>query len=489
MKKIFLSLVFLIFAPVFAFGRTITLGEFLDQYTAIKKPAASYKYIKLNYKNIEPLTYEHIVMQKAVYLDLMPNKHINFPFKAKMSEKMAVSLLEKFEWISLEATDAALSQEVLDIMLSFIKWTSAKNVEVSLNREYDIAKNREFAILNDVYEKLTKLHYDKDELVKSKLLHGAVKGMAQATDDEYTAYFPPVESKTFTESLQGEFVGIGAYVDMPQPGKFIITAPIEGSPAEKAWIKGGDQVIQVDDFVITEEHGTQTIIQHIKGERGTKVTLTIIRDGKTLEIDVIRDLIIIESVEEKKLDAGTAYIDINQFSDGIYYKFATILEEANIENKNKIIIDLTDNPGGSLQDVVMMLDHFVPKGKPSVVTRDLNNEEVILSEWAESKYYLGNKKVIFMINNGSASASEILAGTAKEYNPQAIIVGEQSFGKGSVQSLVEYFDNSLLKITTAKWFTGKDKVSIDDVGITPDIIVEDDPETEKDEILEKAKTL
>ena len=206
MKKIILTLVMFIFAPVFAFARAVTLGEFLDQYTHIKQPAASYKYIDLQYTNIKPNTYQYTVMQKAVYFDIMPNKKIAFPFNKQLTEKIAVNLLKKFEGVELEGSDTPLTTDVMEIILSYVKGTSSQNIEVSLNREYEIATNREFAILNDVYEKLLNYHYDKDELVKSKLLQGAVKGMAQATDDEYTAYFPPVESKTFTESLQGEFV-------------------------------------------------------------------------------------------------------------------------------------------------------------------------------------------------------------------------------------------------------------------------------------------
>ena len=402
MKKL-LTVLLLLVTPVFALGKTITIGEFLDQYTAIKDVPNSSQYIELNYNNFPSGTYEYKVLQKVVYLDLIPNMNIKFPYYTPISEESASAMLKKFEGLSFNPTpDKLLSDDAMRAMLGFVKAHSNNNgsapVELSLNRQYEVTANKEFMVLEDVYNKLTKQHFDNEHMDKQKLVHGAIKGMAEASGDDYTAYFPPTDSESFIDNMNGTFVGIGAYVEMPQPGKFIISAPIEGSPAEEAGLKAGDQVTMVDDFMITESVTTNEAISHVKGEQGTTVQLTIIRNGQQMVVPVVRDIITIAPVSSEELPSSTLLIDINMFSENIYEEFVKALINHKAMDKKRLIIDLQDNPGGSLDEVASILDHFVPAGQPTVITKDIIYEDTFKAKQIPDSLYMGDKEVIMLIN-------------------------------------------------------------------------------------------
>lgn len=284
-------------------------------------------------------------------------------------------------------------------------------------------------------------------------------------------YFPPTESKNFEDALAGEFEGIGAYVDMEIPGVLKIVSPFSGSPAERAGLKSGDIIKMVDGFSIDEKISLSDAVGKIKGPAGTTVQLKINRNGTLMEIPVKREKITIDYVSYRKLESGIPYLQITTFGEGTLTSFAKAADwiSKNGTDTDKLIIDLRNNPGGSMEEVAAILSYFVPKGESVVKIRYRDTKSSVESSGVEKPLSL--RKIAILINGGSASASEIMAGTIKDYFPKTLIVGEKSYGKGSVQSFVPYSDGSSLKYTIARWFTGKTEIGIDGVGIIPDSIV------------------
>ncbi len=313
--------------------------------------------------------------------------------------------------------------------------------------------------------------------------------MAASTGDEYTVYFPPTESQAFQDELAGSFEGIGAYVDMATPGVLKIVSPIADSPAEKAGIRGGDVITKIDGLSITESVSLEYAVSKIKGPAGSEVTIEVNRGGTVLKFVVKREKIEIQYVEYKRLASGTPYVRITLFGDGTLKGFDKAAEwiAKNAQDSDKLVIDLRNNPGGGLEEVAGILSYFVAKGEPVVKVRYRDSKSQIVS--AGAKNSLSGRKIAILVNEGSASASEIMAGTIKDYLPKTVIVGTKTFGKGSVQNLIGYSDGSSIKYTIAKWFTGKTETGIDHTGISPDVEVvakEDSSET-GDTVLNRAE--
>jgi carboxyl-terminal processing protease len=328
-----------------------------------------------------------------------------------------------------------------------------------------------YDILADAYRRLLTEHIDHEKIDERALIQGAISGMADAAGDKYTTYFPPVAAQEFSDSLNGEFEGVGAYVDMAKPGELMITGPIPGSPAEKAGLLAGDRIIKIDTFEVTKDTALSDAIRKIKGPAGTQVKLTILRNGDTIEKQIERKKIKIDLVTYKKLDSQNSYIQITSFGAGTTEGFLKAVNTMTQDGTQRLILDLRNNGGGDLQEVSNLLDYFVPAGEAKIVVKGLTSTEKLFSTGQDS--VLAGKKIIILINKGTASASEILAGTIQDYLPKtAKLVGETSFGKGSVQSLYPYWDGSTLKYTIAKWYTGKAERTIDHTGLTPDYEVE-----------------
>ncbi len=317
------------------------------------------------------------------------------------------------------------------------------------------------------------------------LMRGAIRGMMEAVGDKQTFYMDPVVYETETSALSGEYEGIGAFVDTT--GEYLsIISPIEGSPAEAAGLKPGDLIIAIDGADMTgipPEEARQKVI----GPAGTTVTLTVAREGQEepLEFVITRAKITIPSVTGKMLENDIAYIDINQFGDKTTSELNTTLEELLPQNPKGIIIDLRNNGGGYLQTSIEVASEFIDKG-------------VILYEQygdgsRDTYNALGNGRatelpIVVLVNEGSASASEILAGALQDYE-RAKLVGVITYGKGSVQQWIPLSgENGAARVTIARWLTPDDRL-IDGVGLTPDFVVElteEDAAAERDPQLDKA---
>ena len=319
-----------------------------------------------------------------------------------------------------------------------------------------------------------------------KMVYGAISGMIGSLDDPYTTFFDPEETKGFLEDVNGKFEGIGAEIGI-RDDQLQVIAPIEGTPAERAGLRPGDKIIKIDDTVAVDIT-IEEAVTLIRGDKGTEVTLTIMRDGwdSTKEFKIKRAVIIVPSIKMELLEDNIAYIKLYHFSENSDRDFSKAALDILNSSAKKIILDLRSNPGGYLERAQDIAGWFLERGQV-VVAEDFGVKE-------DKEYYLaeGNSKfadypVVVLINEGSASASEILAATLRD-NRNIQLIGETSFGKGSVQTLHNLTDGSSLKITIAKWLTPNGNL-IAGKGLDPDInveITEDDWTNERDPQLDKA---
>ncbi|KKP36407.1 hypothetical protein A2483_02630 [Candidatus Peregrinibacteria bacterium RIFOXYC2_FULL_33_13] len=332
----------------------------------------------------------------------------------------------------------------------------------------------------NVWDVLDTLYYDPTKLNTDQRIYGAIKGMVSSLGDPYTVYMTPDETKEFQQSLEGKLEGIGAELTVKE-GNLVVVSPIKSSPANKAGLKPGD-IIYLIDGNATSEMTLFEAITKIRGPKGSKVVLTIIRQDKPqpFEVTIIRETIDIPSVEAEYRD-NIAIITVNQFNEVTLPEFNKVEGDILMKQPKGIIVDLRYNGGGYLDTSIKLLSKFFEnKEKAVIIKQKENNKNEIIYTFGKGK--LSNYPLVVLINQGSASASEIFAGAIQDLK-RGILIGEQSHGKGSVQQIEELKDGSSLRITIAKWFTPLDR-SIDEVGIQPDRIVkqnEDEKTTEPED--------
>lgn len=333
-----------------------------------------------------------------------------------------------------------------------------KAVKVGVNQR------TEFNKLYDTFDQLKKNYYK--DLDNETLINGAINGMLDSLDDPYSDYMTKDEAKQFHENISSSFEGIGAEIQ-EKDGYIVVVSPIKGSPAEKVGIKPNDKILAVDGKSIRGMSSSEAVLL-IRGKKGTKVTLTIQRTGshETSQLTIIRDEIPINTVYSEMMKDGIAKIQITSFSDNTFDELTKALEDMESKGMKSLILDLRQNPGGLLDQAIKISNLFIPEGKKIVQVEDKKGKrEEIVAE--------GGKKidvpVAVIIDNGSASASEILAAAVSE-SAGIPLVGQKSFGKGTVQTASDFKDGSNIKFTTAKWLT-PDANWIHKKGINPDYIV------------------
>jgi carboxyl-terminal processing protease len=317
-----------------------------------------------------------------------------------------------------------------------------------------------------------------------KMIDGSIAGMAASLGDPYTTYFNKAENQRFREDIAGEFSGIGVEI-IQKDNLLTVVTPLSGSPAEKAGLKPRDIILKVDD-TDTATLGFNETINRIRGDKGTEVKLTIARDGveNSLEIKIVRDTIVVKSVELETKDSGgkkILVIKVRQFGDDTGSLFSQIVSDAKKSKPDGIIVDLRNNPGGYLETAVDVSSYFLDGG---VVVTEKGKSDKTKEYKTTKQHLLKGIPTVVLINGGSASASEILAGALQDRGA-AKIIGEQSFGKGSVQELVELSDKSALKVTVAHWLTPNGRL-IDKEGIKPDIEVKNEENSDQDKQLDRA---
>jgi carboxyl-terminal processing protease len=304
-----------------------------------------------------------------------------------------------------------------------------------------------------------------DETKVKDLVQGAIRGML-STLDPHSAYMTPEMYKEMQVETKGEFGGVGIQIGVKE-NRLAVIAPIEGTPAYRAGIKAGDYITKVNDET-TKDLTLMDAVQKMRGPKGTKVNLTIQRDGTAdpLQFTLVRDTIKIESVKSKVMD-NIGYVRLTQFQEATGRDLSRVLKQFKEQKLQSTILDLRNNPGGLLTAAVEVSEQFLPNGKLVVYTKGRESKK---DEWfAKGKDQMEDAPMIILVNEGSASASEIVAGALQDYG-RAVIVGTTSFGKGSVQTILPLGDGSGLRLTTAKYYTPKGR-SIQSTGITPDIVV------------------
>lgn len=314
--------------------------------------------------------------------------------------------------------------------------------------------------VNDIINILGSSYYEKVD--KNKLLEGAAAGIAAALNDPYTVYFTKDEMKNFNEQTEGNYVGVGFTVTMDTDGILKVVDEYDDSPAKKAGILPGDKIIRVDDKDVTTINDTDAIISMIKGEENTNVKITVYRpsERKNLDFNITRKRIEIKNIESEIVENNIGYIRIITFDEDISNDFNNCLNALMEKGIKSLIIDVRDNPGGSYDQVVKIADTLLPEGLIVYMEDRYGNRE---EEYSDANQL--DMPIAVLINENSASASEILAGALKDHN-KAVLVGVKTYGKGLVQSLYEFPDGSGLKYTVAKYYTPSD-VCIQGIGIEP----------------------
>ena len=324
----------------------------------------------------------------------------------------------------------------------------------------------------DKYIKKIRATIDKyylwnDEIDEEKLKIGAIQGYVSGLGDKYTEYIPADEMKEYTENLTGSFVGIGIYmVADEKANRVLVYYPIPGSPAEKIGIKSGDYIISVDGKEYTAED-FNSISSVIKGTEGTKVNIVIEREGQRIPYEITREKINANPITSKILDNNIGYIKIPSFDDGTAKGFTEKVDELQNQGAKKLIIDLRNNGGGIVNEAVDIADALLDKGKTIISTVDNKKNKKTTDAKNEQSI---NMEVVVLVNENSASASEILAASLKD-NERAKLIGTKTYGKGIIQTFLSLSDGSGLKITTEEYYT-PNGTSIHNVGIEPDIKVE-----------------
>jgi len=348
------------------------------------------------------------------------------------------------------------------------------------------------ALSNQMYEDLKVftdviglIQKDYVEETKSKdLIQGAIKGMLE-TLDPHSAYMPPTMFKEMQEETKGRFEGLGIEITL-KDGILTVVSPIEGTPAFRAGVLAGDQIVKIDGET-TKNFTLVDSVKRLRGPRGTKVTITIMREGlqKPKDFTLVREVIPVRSVRHELLEKTYGYVRISQFqekTDGDFEKAMKALEEESKGALKGLVLDLRNNPGGLLDQAVKISDRFIDSG--IIVSIDGRREEAKQKWPAHPDGTATRYPLIVLVNGGSASGAEIVAGAIQDHG-RGIVVGTQTFGKGSVQTIIPLKDGSGLRLTTARYYTPSGR-SIQAKGIVPDIIVKPSrPEEEKEKEKEK----
>lgn len=346
----------------------------------------------------------------------------------------------------------------------------------------------DFSLFWKSWDILKEKFVDTKKINNQEIIYGAIEGMFHATGDPYTTFFDPEENKEFDQSISGEFEGIGAELEKKNE-LLTVVAPLKESPADRAGLRSGDIIIAVNKEDITDM-GLVESVSKIRGVKGTEVVLTIIREGasKTIDVSIVRETIKVESVVLEMRD-DVALIEIRQFGEKTLQEFRVAVGNARMANMKSLVIDLRNNPGGYLSTAVEIASMMINPGSIVVIEEDGSGKrnELRSTKTTETEY-LSKMPMVILINRGSASASEILAGALKHHREDVTLIGEKSFGKGSVQELVPLPQKTAAKITIAKWLTPSGE-HIDKEGISPEIEVlmtEEDYQKDRDPQLDKA---
>ena len=319
------------------------------------------------------------------------------------------------------------------------------------------------------------------DIDEQKLMDETIKGYVRGLDDPYSEYMTAEEWGKFKTNTMGNYVGIGIYMSVDKNDNIVVVAPIKGTPAEKAGLQTGDVIVYVDDENMLGV-SSELVSAKIKGEEGTKVKITVLRGEEYLDFEIERKSIKVYHVETEMLENKIGYISLLTFDQGCAEEFKNAYNDLKAKGAKKLIIDLRNNTGGLVEECLQIADMILPKGSIELITVDAKGEKIYSESNKEPIF--GDEKIVVLINEYSASASEILVGALMDNN-KAISVGKKSYGKGVIQTVLELNDGSVLKLTISEYYTPNES-KINEIGITPTHEVEMNDETDEDEQLNKA---
>jgi carboxyl-terminal processing protease len=340
------------------------------------------------------------------------------------------------------------------------KQTGPLNLNQYASTNQELPQDLSYQSVEEVYDKLRDRY--AGDLEREALINGMKSGLVNAADDPFTQYLDAEAATRLEQNLEGEFGGIGAEIGR-RDGQLVIVAPLEGTPADEAGLQPQDAIVAVDGDNASE-WTIQKAVKRIRGEEGSDVTLTIVRDNQSRDVTITRGQIDTPSVKSEMKEGDIGYIELTQFSQDSAQEFHRAASQLQQQGAESIIVDVRNNTGGYLEAGINITSEFLESG--TVITEQRRDGEVLSTERANSGGELMGVPAVVLINGGSASASEIMAGALRDHDA-ATLVGQQTFGKGSVQDLAEFSDGSVLKVTIARWYT-PDGSNIAEEGISPD---------------------
>ena len=375
---------------------------------------------------------------------------------------------------------------VIVAIISFVAGARSDALFANVASVFGVRTSNKTIDLSSVQKTYQELIANYDgKLDTQKLIYGASRGLVEAAGDPHTSYMDPDEAKEFDKSLSGQIGGgIGAEIGL-RNNKPTIIKPLENSPAQKAGIKAGEVIVKVNDES-SSDWSVDKVVSKIRGEIGTSVKLTLLSGGQTREVSVVRQNIVSPAVESE-IDGEIGILKVNRFGDdtvSLSRKYASEFVEKGVK---KVILDLRNNPGGTVGAAQGLLGIWLDN---QIAMTERRGSEIVKTLRTTGTPILGNMKTVVLINGNSASASEITAGALREYG-KATLVGQKSYGKGSVQIVLGLPGGSQMKVTEARWYTPKGK-NIDKTGIEPDVKVDlssDDVNNNVDPQMDKAKSL
>lgn len=373
------------------------------------------------------------------------------------------------------------------IYIGYHRQPAINKVTTVANKDPQTNTNADFNAFWKVWNLLNEKSLYANRVTDQERVWGAVSGLASSLKDPYTVFFPPEENKLFKDEIKGSFGGIGAEIGI-KDNILTVIAPIKDNPASKAGLKSGDRILKIDKTE-TNDMTIDKAIDLIRGPKGTVVTLLMLRPGekKTQEIKITRDIVTIPTIDTEFRSDNIFVIKFYSFSENSANLFRDALQKFVDTRSHKLIIDLRGNPGGYLDAAVDIGSWFIDEGKP-IVSEDFGTKQkAVVYRSHGPRVFTDDLQLVVLVDGGSASASEILAGALKEHGI-AKLIGEKTFGKGSVQELINITDTTSLKVTVARWLT-PNGVSISEHGLDPDVVVPitaKDVETKTDSQMNKA---
>jgi carboxyl-terminal processing protease len=484
MKKLFILstiLIWFLTPASFAEEQPLTLGETLTMYFTeifpILTPEISNVTVK--YSGIGTRSGLRGALQRGIYYEMLPNTAATLRPDEPMSDRAFSQLLRHHFWTRIASDDSLLTPDDYERFMVSIRTSFAYRVfrllntpeentaPVSVSPESKLSQADNYYLLENIYNLLQQNYLRGEKFNQAELIYGAAEWLVNELGDQHTKFFRPDASTDFKNSLDGNIVGIGVIIDIDATGSLTITDVIRHSPAEKAGLSSGDKIIKIDGIAVSTENGIIDDIARLRWQAQTQVEVTV-QSGKVIKtVAIVREIIHVEQVETEELTDSYRII-FWEVATGTDIIMEGALQGFLSSGKKRLILDLRNNPGGSLAETRSILNYWIDKWNPLVVLKYPKLEVLnyalndSLTDW--TKY-----EIVILINGDTASAAEIIAATIREYYPRnSVIIGDTSYGKWTVQELVSFDDKSLLKYTIAEWLIPRTRKSINKVGIVPD---------------------